>query len=131
MTIPRWIASIATLCFALAFSACQGQGETKGAEYTEPKLADVGVVDSAIVLPFDNYALPVSELERMARGSARLFEQCLGERGISVPHDAYFGGDFIRGLEKRSDETLMWGGPFGTLDAAHAQRYGYRASPTG
>lgn len=131
MSIPRWLASVAALCLVLACSACQGQGESKGSEYIEPKLAGVGVVDSTIVLPFDNYALPVSELEQMARGNARLFERCLGERGISVPHDAYFGGDFIRGVDERPDETLMWGGPFGTLDAAHAQRYGYHASPTG
>lgn len=103
----------------------------KDSEYLEPKLANVGVVDSGIVLPFDKYSLPVSELERMARGSARLFERCLGERGISVPRDAHFGGDFIRGIDKRNDESLMQGGPFGTLGEAHAQRYGYHASPTG
>ncbi|GAA3660224.1 hypothetical protein GCM10022237_20220 [Nocardioides ginsengisoli] len=119
------------VCLVLVCAACAGQDETARAEYTEPRLKNVAVVDAAVALPFDAYTLSTPELEHMARDYAQLLEGCLESRGVPVPTDAFFAGDYLRASDPRDNQFLVWGGPFGTLDAAHAKRWGYHASPDG
>ena len=118
-------------CLVLAFAGCAGQDKTARTEYREPRLNDVGIVDAGVVLPFDAYTLARPDLERMARGYAALLRRCLESRGVPVPAGAYFAGDYLRPPDPHANASLVWGGPLGTLDAAHARRWGYHASPDG
>lgn len=125
------VAWIVATCIVLACAACGGQDKTARAEYTEPRLKNVGIVDAGVVLPFGEYTLARPDLERMAREYAQLLGRCLDSRNAAVPTGAYFAGDYLRPPTPQANASLVWGGPFGTLDAAHAKRWGYHASPDG
>jgi hypothetical protein len=118
----RLCGAIAALALVTVLAGCSPEG--KGAEWTTPEIDEsVRPASASTTLPFDAYHLSASELGALQLAKASALTDCAGDYGAAVG----YGGDYIR----PEDGTVQWGGPFGTLDEAHASKFGYQAAPEG